>query len=125
VALAGLILLDQVPRNIYRGRARAFATDAAARQISRGAVARRFDRRVIRPLRQFFYLPLMHSENLADQDRCLALCRAYGDPTVIHFAEIHRDVIRRFGRFPHRNAALGRFMTAAEKSFLAEGGFSA
>jgi uncharacterized protein (DUF924 family) len=124
-ALAALILLDQVPRNIFRHRAEAFATDPAARAVARAAIARRFDRRVVQPLRQFFYLPLMHSEDLADQERCVALTRAAGDRILIGFAETHRDVIRRFGRFPHRNAARGRTPTAAETRFLAEGGFAA
>lgn len=126
-ALATLILFDQVPRNIFRGQAEAFATDPLARAVARAAIARRFDRRVphLHLLQQFFYLPLMHAEDLADQERCVALCRAAGDEMLLRYAEIHRDVIRRFGRFPHRNAALGRTPTAAETRFLADGGFSA
>jgi uncharacterized protein (DUF924 family) len=123
--LALLILLDQVPRNIFRGTPRAFATDPQAREVSRHALRRGFDRRVPAVLRGFFYLPLMHSEDLADQERCLALYRALGQPEALRFAEIHADVIRRFGRFPHRNAALGRPSSAEEQAFLDAGGFRA
>jgi len=121
--LALLILLDQFPRNLFRGEARTFATDAAARAISERAIARGIDRLFPVPGRRFFYLPLMHSENLADQERCIALCREAGDAEGEKHAEIHADVIRRFGRFPHRNRALGRDTTAEERTFLEAGGF--
>src|SRR5262249_2802499 len=101
--LALLILLDQFPRNLFRDDARAFATDAQAREIAERAIARGFDRMFGLPERRFFYTPLMHSENLADQERCIALCRAAGDVEGVKYAELHADVIRRFGRFPHRN----------------------
>ena len=122
--LALLILLDQFPRNLFRGDARAFATDAAARAIAEAAIARGTDRLFGLPERSFFYLPLMHSENLADQERCIALCRDAGDAEGEKYAEIHADVIRRFGRFPHRNRALGRDTTEQERAFLDAGGFA-
>jgi uncharacterized protein (DUF924 family) len=123
--LALLILLDQVPRNIFRGTVRAFATDPPAREAARYALARRFDARVPRLMRGFFYLPLMHSENLADQEHSVALYRAMAEPQALKFAEIHADVIRRFGRFPHRNTFLGRAMRPEEQKFLDDGGFRA
>ena len=120
--LALLILLDQFPRNLFRDEARAFATDAAARTIAERAIARGIDRPFPLPERRFFYLPLMHSENLADQERCIALCREAGDTEGGAYAEIHADVLRRFGRFPHRNRALGRDTTPDERAFLEAGG---
>jgi uncharacterized protein (DUF924 family) len=125
--LALLILLDQFPRNLFRDDARAFATDAQAREIAERAIARGFDRMFGLPERRFFYTPLMHSENLADQERCIALCRAAGDVEGVKYAELHVDVIRRFGRFPHRNRALGRATTDEERAFLDAGsaGFGA
>ena len=120
--LALLILLDQFPRNLFRGEARAFATDAAARAISERAIARGIDQLFPVPERRFFYLPLLHSENLADQERCIALCREAGDTEGGAYAEIHADVLRRFGRFPHRNRALGRSTTEEERAFLDAGG---
>jgi uncharacterized protein (DUF924 family) len=122
--LALLILLDQFPRNLYRGSAHAFATDPKARAIALVAVDRGFDRKVEPLLRNFFYLPFMHSEGLADQDYGLALCTEAGDPENIKWAGLHRDIIVRFGRFPHRNRALGRKTTPEEQEFLDEGGFS-
>jgi uncharacterized protein (DUF924 family) len=122
--LALLILLDQFPRNLYRGSAHAFATDPKARAIALVAVDRGFDRKVEPILRNFFYLPFMHSEGLADQDYGLALCTEAGDPENIKWAGLHRDIIVRFGRFPHRNRALGRKTTPEEQEFLDEGGFS-
>ena len=123
-ALALVLLLDQFPRNMFRGEARAFATDPLARQVARHALQRGFDRAVAEELRTFFYLPFMHSEELGDQERCLKLYEALGDAEGIRYAEIHADIIRRFGRFPHRNAILGRVTTPEEKSFLDGGGFS-
>jgi uncharacterized protein (DUF924 family) len=123
-ALALLILLDQFPRNIFRGDARAFATDALARAITAGAIVRGFDSQVPKGLRGFFYLPFEHSEDLADQERCIALNKAIGDAENLKWAEIHADIIRRFGRFPHRNAALGRTTTPEEQAFLDGGGFA-
>jgi uncharacterized protein (DUF924 family) len=126
--LALVILLDQFPRNLYRGSAHAFATDAKARRIATDAVERGFDRAGPADLRSFFYLPFEHSEDIADQDRGVVLCEALeaetGDGGFAKWARIHRDVIARFGLFPHRNAALGRDATPAEQAFLDEGGFA-
>jgi uncharacterized protein (DUF924 family) len=123
-ALALLILLDQVPRNMFRGSARAFATDAHAREIARYAISRGLDRRITRRMRTFFYLPIMHSEDEADQELCLALYEQMNDANGAHWAKEHLDIIRKFGRFPHRNDILGRDTTHAEAQFLAEGGFA-
>jgi uncharacterized protein (DUF924 family) len=127
-ALALLILLDQFPRNLYRGSAHAFATDPLARKIATEAVRRGHDQLVEPAMRPFFYLPFEHSEDLADQDRSVALFEAdasrTGDQSYLGWAKIHRDVIFRFGRFPHRNRALGRATTAEEQAFLDEGGFA-
>jgi len=123
-ALALLILLDQFPRNMFRGDARAFATDPLARAITAGAIIRGFDGQVPKELRGFFYLPFEHSEDLADQERCIALNKATGDADGLKWAEIHADIIRRFGRFPHRNAALARTTTPEEQAFLDGGGFA-
>jgi uncharacterized protein (DUF924 family) len=123
-ALALLILFDQFPRNMFRGTARAFATDALARAVADRAIARGFDAASEPMLRMFFYLPFMHSETLADQDRCVALAGALGDQNQLRYAIEHRDIIARFGRFPHRNRTLGRHTTAAEQKFLDDGGFA-
>lgn len=123
-ALALVIVLDQFPRNMFRGTPRAFAADPLAREAAARAIARGFDRAFANPERRLFYLPFMHSEDLADQERCVALCRAADDPDGAMHAEIHADIIRRFGRFPHRNAALGRATTPDEQAFLAAGGFA-
>lgn len=122
-ALALLILLDQFPRNAFRGSARMYATDGQARRIARGALARGLDRQVPLDLRNFMYLPLMHAEDAADQELSVAKTAALGGEPH-RFALHHRDVIRRFGRFPHRNALLGRESTGEELQFLADGGFS-
>lgn len=129
--VALLVLLDQFTRNIHRGTAGAFVGDPAALALAREAVAAGRDRHLPLIHRVFLYLPLEHSEALADQDRCVALFRALGaessHPGVAEFtryAEAHREVIARFGRFPHRNAALGRPSTPAEADWLARhGGF--
>lgn len=123
-ALALLIVLDQFARNMFRHAAQAFAADPLARRIADAAIARGFDQTVTGEMRQFFYLPLMHSETLADQERCVELIRAAGLTGNISFAEQHADIIRRFGRFPHRNAVLGRATTAQEQAFLDTGGFA-
>jgi uncharacterized protein (DUF924 family) len=122
-ALALILVLDQFPRNLFRDDARAFSTDPEALALARRAVARGVDARVDPALRAFVYLPFMHSENLADQERCVALCRAVGLTDNIDFAVEHADIIRRFGRFPHRNRVLGRATTPEEAAFLAGGGF--
>ncbi len=123
-ALALIILLDQVPRNMFRGTARAFATDEHARDISRYALSRGLDRRVPKAMRGFFYLPFMHSEEESDQELCLALYEDLGDKNGLEYAKIHLDIIRRFGRFPHRNEALGRPTSSDEQQFLKQGGFA-
>ena len=121
-ALALLILLDQFPRNMFRGTRRVYATDPTAVLIAERAVERGFDTAVEPELRRFFYLPFMHSEELRDQDRSVALNTALGGDDVIAWAHHHRDIVARFGRFPHRNAILGRESTADEQAYLAEEG---
>jgi uncharacterized protein (DUF924 family) len=123
-ALALVILLDQFPRNMFRDSARAFAIDTQARAVADRAIARGFDHDVTPELRGFFYLPFMHSEHPADQERSLSLTAASGDSRQESYAQIHADIIRRFGRFPHRNAVLGRATTLEESAFLASGGFA-
>lgn len=124
-ALALLILLDQIPRNVFRGSAHAYATDPLARAIADGAIAAGFDLATEDALRVFFYLPFEHSESLDDQHRALALHRErLSAPDADRWAVLHLDIIRRFGRFPHRNAALGRTTTAEEQAFLDAGGFA-
>jgi uncharacterized protein (DUF924 family) len=121
-ALALLILLDQFPRNAFRSTPRMFASDAKAREVARQALQDGLDAQADADLRGFFYLPFTHSEQLADQDLGVALARKLGDETS-HHASIHRDIIERFGRFPHRNAVLGRSTTPEEQRFLDDGGF--
>jgi uncharacterized protein (DUF924 family) len=116
------ILLDQAPRQLFRGEARAFATDAKALAVAQRALAEDFDRQLPVEQRQFLYLPLMHSERLADQERCVALYEAEELRHNLHHAAEHADLIRRFGRFPHRNAGLGRASTAEEEAYLRQGG---
>jgi uncharacterized protein (DUF924 family) len=123
-ALALLILLDQFPRNMFRGQARAFATDALAMAVTANAIIHGFDAQVPPELRAFFYVVFEHSENLADQEHGIALYKAAGDTDGLKWAELHADIIRRFGRFPHRNAALGRKTTPEEQAFLDGGGFA-
>jgi uncharacterized protein (DUF924 family) len=126
--LAYLILTDQLPRNIHRDTALAFASDARALAAARRAVAEGWDMGAPEPERQFFYLPFEHSEDLADQDRAVELMAERlpegGAENLLH-ARAHREVIRRFGRFPTRNAALGRANTPEEERYLAEGGYRA
>jgi uncharacterized protein (DUF924 family) len=123
-ALALVIVLDQLPRNMFRGSARTYAADSLALALAERAIARGFDQAVAPIDRQFFYLPFEHSELLEDQDRACALFRAEGDADKLKWAELHADIIRRFGRFPHRNAALGRVSTPEEQAFLDGGGFA-
>ncbi len=123
-ALALLILLDQFPLNMFRGTARMFASDPLARAIAAGAIVRGFDAAVAREMRGFFYLPFMHSEALEDQMRSVAFYKAIDDADGLKWADEHADIIRRFGRFPHRNAVLGRATTPEEKAFLDAGGFT-
>ncbi len=122
-ALALMLLLDQYPRNSFRGTGHMYATDPLARMFCRQALDLGRDRQVERELRLFLYLPLSHSEELPDQERALALNTVLGEPSRSH-AQNHRDIVARFGRFPHRNAMLGRATTAGEQAFLDQGGFA-
>lgn len=124
-ALALLILLDQFPRNMFRGDGAAFAGDAKARAVAKRALSLGHDLKVEGTARQFFYLPLMHSECLIDQDRCVRLVttRLPENRETLKHACLHRDVIRRFGRFPYRNEALGRRSSVSEQQYLDEGGY--
>lgn len=122
-ALALLLLLDQFSRNLFRGSAETYAQDAKARGIARAAIEAGHDSRIEPALRQFFCLPFMHSEELADHAMSVALAHAYGDPKTLWFARHHQQIVRRFGRFPHRNAILGRHSTPAEQEFMESGGF--
>jgi uncharacterized protein (DUF924 family) len=108
---------------MFRGRARAFATDPLARAIASRAILNGFDG-AIADMRTFFYLPFMHSETLADQEKAVAFYRAQNNADGLKWAERHADIIRRFGRFPHRNAILGRVTTSEEQTFLDGGGFA-
>jgi uncharacterized protein (DUF924 family) len=107
-ALAGVILFDQLPRNMFRGHAEQFATDSLALAIAKAAVDKRFDEKLEPQERGFLYMPFQHSENLDDQNRSVLLFTKLGDDYQLGYAKKHHDVIERFGRFPHRNAMLGR-----------------
>lgn len=117
-ALATIIVLDQFSRNVFRGQAAAFATDNVAAALSRNALDRGFDQMLTEHQRQFLYMPLMHSESLADQERCVMLFGSILNGESVKHAVEHRDIIARFGRFPHRNRALGRQNTPDEEEFL-------
>lgn len=121
--LALLLLLDQFPRNAFRDSPRMYSSDGLARKIAHAAIDKGFDREIPLELRLFMYLPLGHSEELGDQERSVALSRGLGEPNLSH-ATGHRDIIKRFGRFPHRNPILGRKMKPDEQKFLREGGFA-
>lgn len=122
-SLGLMILLDQYPRNVFRGTGHAFATDPLARHFAHLALDKGLDRQVEVELRRFFYLPFQHSEDIHDQERSLALFQALERPDDDRWAEHHHAVIARFGRFPHRNRALGRETTPEEAQFLKEDGF--
>ena len=126
-ALAYLILTDQFSRNMFRGSGEAFATDAVALAVAKRAICKGWDLKIDAPARQFFYLPLMHSENLCDQDRCIRLMvermPQTGENNLLH-AQAHREVIREFGRFPYRNEALSRDPTRSEQAYAAKGGYA-
>lgn len=122
-ALALQILLDQLPRNVYRGNAHAYATDPLARHFALAAIDAGLDQQIEPGLRQFCYMSLMHSEDLDLQRRCVALFETLGGDGL-DYARGHCDIIERFGRFPHRNAMLGRITSKAEKAFLDGGGFA-
>lgn len=127
-ALALIILLDQFPRNMFRGSDRAYSSDRKALCLAKKAIERGFDMATPEPERQFFYMPLMHSESLTDQERCVRLMatrlRETGAGNLVH-ARVHREVIRQFGRFPYRNDALSRVPTDPELNYLAKGGYGA
>lgn len=124
--LAYVILTDQFPRNMFRDSPHAFSTDRAALAAAKSAIAKGWDLRVDPPARQFFYMPLEHSESLSDQDRAVRLtCERMEDAAFMLHARAHREVIRKFGRFPHRNAVLGRKTTEAEQQHLDRGGYGA
>lgn len=126
--LAYIILTDQFPRNMFRGTPKSFATDKVARAAAKAAISKGWDLRIDEPARQFFYMPLVHSECLTDQDRAVRLIKTRmpetGEGNLLH-AKAHREVIRRFGRFPNRNEAIGRETPAAEAVFLEQGGYGA
>ena len=126
--LAYIILTDQFPRNMHRGSALSFATDRAAVAAAKVAIAKGWDLRIDEPARQFFYMPLVHSECLADQERAVRMFMtrmpATGSDNLVH-ARAHREVIRKFGRFPFRNAALARPTPRPEAEFLDQGGYGA
>ena len=126
-SLALALLFDQIPRNIYRDSAHAFATDPLARSICDKALDRAFELEIEPALRVFLYMPFMHSEEIAAQDRSVILFEKHdvetGDVDSLKYAVMHREVIQRFGRFPHRNRMFGRASTSEELAFLAEGGF--
>lgn len=122
-AFALMILLDQYPRNSFRGTAHMYATDALCLSFARQALAAGQDLKLEPELRAFFYLPFMHSEALEDQRLCVERCRPLGEASLRHALE-HLEVVERFGRFPHRNAMFGRETTAAEAEFLTKGGFA-
>ncbi|MCR9157690.1 MAG: DUF924 domain-containing protein [Rhodobacteraceae bacterium] len=124
--LAYIILLDQFPRNMFRNTGKAFASDRFALAAAKQAIGKNWDMKIDEPARQFFYLPLMHSENLCDQDRCVRLMLnrmpIEGASNLLH-ARAHREVIRKFGRFPYRNTALGRHSTEVELNYVSGGGY--
>jgi uncharacterized protein (DUF924 family) len=117
-ALAVVLLLDQFPRNMFRGTRDVYKTDPVALMVADRAIEKGYDRQVEPALRRFFYLPFMHSESLRHQERSVALNEALGDPESVKYAQHHHDIIARFSRFPHRNAILGRETTPAEEEFL-------
>ena len=125
-ALAYILLTDQLPRNMFRGEAQSFATDRNALAVAKCAVDKKWDMKIDEPARQFFYLPFMHSENLCDQERCVRLMLnrmpQTGASNLLH-AKVHREIIRKFGRFPYRNEALSRNFTANERAYLDAGGY--
>lgn len=117
-SLAAVIVLDQFPRNLFRGTARAFATDAKALDISQRAIAAKLDQPLTVPQRTFLYMPFQHAEDPQVQQRSIELFESLGDAEVLSFARRHKEVIDRFGRYPHRNAALGRSSTPEEVEFM-------
>lgn len=126
--LSLILLLDQFPRLMFRGRADAYAGDAVALAVAKRAIVMGHDLKTDEPARQFFYMPLMHSESLMDQERCvrlMALRLPMASAELLAHARAHRDIIRQFGRFPYRNALVGRESTDAELAYLSGGGYAA
>lgn len=123
-ALGLVILLDQIPRNIHRGSPLAFATDARALNLAKNAIAKGYLSALPAPQAKWLLMPLEHSEQIDDQERCIALFGSLGLHEMVHWAKVHSDIILRFGRFPHRNKVLGRSSTTEELTFLASGGFA-
>lgn len=123
-ALALVLVLDQFSRNMFRNTPESFASDAQALAIAKRAIDAGFDQQVDEKRRSFFYLPFEHSEDVHDQERSIALFRALGNTDLLDWAEKHKIIIERFGRFPHRNAILGRVSSAEEEDFLAQAGSS-
>ncbi len=125
-ALAYIIVADQFSRNMFRNDAKAFSSDRIALSAAKSAIDHKWDLKIDEPARQFFYLPLMHSENLCDQERCVRLMKdrmpKTGESSLMH-ARVHREVIRLFGRFPYRNSALSRTTTTPEAAYLNNGGY--
>ncbi|HTE36135.1 MAG TPA: DUF924 family protein [Reyranella sp.] len=117
-ALALVLLCDQIPRNIHRRTVRAFSGDAKARETARFAIAHNYPAAYVRDMRMFFFMPFQHSEALADQEFCCALFATLGDENNDKYANDHRDIVARFGRFPHRNKVLGRECTPDELDYL-------
>ncbi len=124
-ALSLITLLDQIPRNIFRGDAKQFSTDEKALTLAKTAIQQGYDQTQAMPVRNFFYLPFMHSEELSDQQACCDYLRPLGSMEHYYFALVHMDAIARFGRFPHRNEMLGRQTTDAERAYMETGGFGA
>ncbi len=124
--LALILLLDQFPRKMFAGTAKAYSTDGSALAAAKRGIVMGHDLKVSEPERQFFYLPMMHSESLMDQERCVRLMSLrmlkFGGESVLH-AKAHRDVIRQFGRFPYRNKILGRQSTSPELAYMTAGGY--
>jgi uncharacterized protein (DUF924 family) len=124
-ALALLIVLDQFPRNMFRGEGRSFASDQKALAVAKKAISKGFDKQTPLPERIFFYMPMMHSENSVDQEHSVRLIKMnIGETAYLKHARVHREVIRKFGRFPYRNEALGRHSSEDEASYLANGGYA-
>jgi uncharacterized protein (DUF924 family) len=123
-ALALVIVLDQFPRNMFRGDISTYASDPLAREVAGRAIDRGVDGRIDPALLEFLYMPFMHSEQFSDHERCVALFEKSGNANNLKYALDHADIVRRFGRFPHRNQMLGRETTPEEQAFLDGGGFS-
>ncbi len=122
--LALILVLDQFSRNMFRDDPRAFAQDVMASDLARQAIAAGFDKEIPEDLAAFLHMPFMHSERIADQARCVLYFHSNGQQEGLRYARIHEDAIRRFGRFPHRNAVLGRHTTPCEQAYLDDGGFA-